>query len=69
MWKKGHITFLTHTDIEPAKLISILRQSQSNLTSKNDKKIFDFVNKKLTKFTNFSPYRLIYFFLSMALAL
>ena len=56
MWKKGHITFLTHTDIEPVKLISILRQSQSNLTSKNDKKILesilnDFENKNFSFLT------------------
>ena len=49
MWKKGHITFLTHTDIEPAKLISVLRQSQSNLTSKNDKKILESIYQQLQK--------------------
>jgi len=53
MWKKGHITFLTQTDIDPAKLISVLKQSRSHFTSKNDKKILETILKNFES-TNFS---------------
>ena len=45
MWKKRHITFLTQTDIDPTKLISVLKQSYSYFTSDNDKKILDTILK------------------------
>ena len=39
MWKKRHISFLTQTDIDPARLISVLKQGYSYFISDNDKKI------------------------------
>ena len=33
MWKKKHITFLTQTDIDPIKLISILEQGYTSFTN------------------------------------
>ena len=53
MWKKRHISFLTQTDIDPARLISTLKQSYSYFTSDNDKKILetilkDFENKNFS---------------------
>ena len=53
MWKKRHISFLTQTDIDPVRLISVLKQSYSHFTSDNDKKILetilkDFENKNFS---------------------
>ena len=47
MWKKKHITFLTQTDIDPTKLISILEQSYTSFTDDNDKKILKNILKGL----------------------
>ena len=53
MWKKRHVSFLTQTDIDLARLISVLKQSYSYFTSDNDKKILetilkDFENKNFS---------------------
>ena len=53
MWKKRHISFLTQTDIDPARLISVLKQGYSYFISDNDKKILetilkDFENKNFS---------------------
>ena len=53
MWKKKHITFLTQTDIDPAKLISTLNQSYTSFTNDNDKKILKSILKDFEE-KNFS---------------
>ena len=45
MWKKRHISFLTQTDIDPVRLISVLKQSYSHFTNDNDKKILEIILK------------------------